>query len=255
MARWAGPSHRRPPILRCFRRCRWSSGTRSSTGLWATAARNSAVQCLHSRTHFPRTISGRSLPTFRLDCRGKLLSNNGNPRKPRGSSAAAGVPFSPAASEYEQRLRRHPFAGPFGTGSRHPPQGRRSQCAPASGPTLPRLEHRSSGPISSAVAAMDVLTYVGRAITPSHSFRRFNTRFLLSDGSNVFGEPMASEELEDVGWHPIGREALAAFRDVTRFMLARARCARGPRAARHRFFIGPRTAAASAFAARRFNTT
>ena len=72
------------------------------------------------------------------------------------------------------------------------------------------------------VAAMDLLTYVGRAITPSHSFRRFNTRFFLGDGRNVFGEPMASEELEDVGWHPIGREALASFRDVTRFMLARA---------------------------------
>src|SRR6516162_9014240 len=101
------------------------------------------------------------------------------------------------------------------------------------------------------VAAMDLLTYVSRAITPSHSFRRFNTRFFLSDGNNVFGEPMASEELEDVGWHPIGREALASFRDVTRFMLARARCARGPRAARHRSFIEPRTPAASAFAARR----
>jgi 8-oxo-dGTP pyrophosphatase MutT (NUDIX family) len=72
------------------------------------------------------------------------------------------------------------------------------------------------------IAAMDVLTYVGRAITPSHSFRRFNTRFFLGDGRNVFGEPVASEELEDVGWHPIGREALASFRDVTRFMLARA---------------------------------
>ena len=58
------------------------------------------------------------------------------------------------------------------------------------------------------VAAMDVLTYVGRAITPSHSARRFNTRFFLGDGSNVFGEPAATEELEDVGWHPIGREAL-----------------------------------------------
>jgi 8-oxo-dGTP pyrophosphatase MutT (NUDIX family) len=72
------------------------------------------------------------------------------------------------------------------------------------------------------MAAMDLLTYVGRAITPSHSFRRFNTRFFLGDDSNLFGAPMASEELEDVGWHPIGREALASFRDVTRFMLARA---------------------------------
>jgi 8-oxo-dGTP pyrophosphatase MutT (NUDIX family) len=72
------------------------------------------------------------------------------------------------------------------------------------------------------VAAMDVLTYVGRAITPSHSFRRFNTRFFLGDGRDVFGEPVASEELEDVGWHPMGCGALASFRDVTRFMLARA---------------------------------
>jgi len=72
------------------------------------------------------------------------------------------------------------------------------------------------------VAAMDVLTYVGRAITPSHSFRRFNTRFFLCDGTNVFGEPAASDELDDVGWHPVGHEAFASFRDVTRFMLARA---------------------------------
>ena len=57
------------------------------------------------------------------------------------------------------------------------------------------------------VAAMDALTYVGRAITPSHSARRFNTRFFLGDGGDVFGEPVASEELEDVGWHPIGRGA------------------------------------------------
>ena len=77
------------------------------------------------------------------------------------------------------------------------------------------------------VAAMDVLTYVGRAITPSHSTRRFNTRFFLGDGGNVFGEPAASEELEDVRWHPIGRPPLESFRDVTRFMLARAIALRG----------------------------
>lgn len=71
-------------------------------------------------------------------------------------------------------------------------------------------------------AAIDLLTYVGRAITPSHSSRRFNTRFFVGDGGDVFGEPAASEELEDVRWHPIGREPLESFRDVTRFMLARA---------------------------------
>ena len=72
-------------------------------------------------------------------------------------------------------------------------------------------------------AAMDLLTYVGRAITPSHSSRRFNTRFFLADGESVFGEPMTSTELEDVRWHPIGTGDLEdGLRDVTRFMLARA---------------------------------
>jgi 8-oxo-dGTP pyrophosphatase MutT (NUDIX family) len=81
-------------------------------------------------------------------------------------------------------------------------------------------------------AAMDLLTYVGRAITPSHSSRRFNTRFFLADGESVFGEPIASPELEDVRWHPIGTGDLEdGLRDVTRFMLARAIAMRGGTAA------------------------
>jgi len=71
-------------------------------------------------------------------------------------------------------------------------------------------------------AAIDVLTYVGRAITPTPVFRRFNTRFFVADASHVHGEPESSDELEDVGWHPIGRRPLAPFRDVTQFMLAQA---------------------------------
>ena len=96
----------------------------------------------------------------------------------------------------------------------------RAGGAPPHEPAVRPIEQAYLG--HGLVAAMDVLTYVGRAITPSHSFRRFNTRFFLCDGTNVFGEPAASDELEDVGWHPIGDEALASFRDVTRFMLARA---------------------------------
>jgi len=96
----------------------------------------------------------------------------------------------------------------------------RAGGAPPHEPAVRPIEQAYLG--RGLVAAMDVLTYVGRAITPSHSFRRFNTRFFLCDGTNVFGEPAASDELEDVGWHPIGGEALASFRDVTRFMLARA---------------------------------
>ncbi len=71
-------------------------------------------------------------------------------------------------------------------------------------------------------AALDVLAYVGRAITPTPVFRRFNTRFFLADGSAVFGDPVSTDELEDVGWHPIVRRPLAPFRDVSQFMLARA---------------------------------
>jgi len=72
------------------------------------------------------------------------------------------------------------------------------------------------------VAAFDVLAYVGRAITPARVFRRFNTRFFLGDGEAVFGEPQSTDELEDVHWHPIGRDKLEPLRDVSRFMLARA---------------------------------
>jgi 8-oxo-dGTP pyrophosphatase MutT (NUDIX family) len=76
-------------------------------------------------------------------------------------------------------------------------------------------------------AAIDRLQYVGRAITPSRSRRRFNTRFFLGDGGDVFGEPQASEELEDARWRRLESGLLDGFADVTRFMLARALALRG----------------------------
>jgi 8-oxo-dGTP pyrophosphatase MutT (NUDIX family) len=87
---------------------------------------------------------------------------------------------------------------------------------------------RSASPAAEAyaaagiVAGFDRLNYVGRAITPARVFRRFNTRFFLGDGKHVVGEPTATDELEDVRWHPIGRAPLEPFRDVSEFMLARA---------------------------------
>src|SRR5829696_6992098 len=92
---------------------------------------------------------------------------------------------------------------------------------------VPPMSHRLA-PIEAAYAgrsvdaAVDVLTYVGRAITPTPVFRRFNTRFFLADGEAVFGEPAPTDELEDAGWHPIARQPLSPFRDVSQFMLARA---------------------------------
>jgi 8-oxo-dGTP pyrophosphatase MutT (NUDIX family) len=98
--------------------------------------------------------------------------------------------------------------------------GKPAAAGPPSGPAETPIEraYREHG----LAAAMDRLAYVGRAITPSHSFRRFNTRFFLGDGGDVFGEPEASDELEDAGWRKIEQSMLDGFRDVTRFMLARA---------------------------------
>jgi 8-oxo-dGTP pyrophosphatase MutT (NUDIX family) len=99
--------------------------------------------------------------------------------------------------------------------------GRRVSDKPASaatGATGIEAAYAAAG----IAAAIDSLTYIGRAITPTRVFRRFNTRFFLADSSHVFGEPAASEELEDVGWHPVGHQPLAALRDVSQFMLARA---------------------------------
>jgi 8-oxo-dGTP pyrophosphatase MutT (NUDIX family) len=98
--------------------------------------------------------------------------------------------------------------------------GRRG-AAPATPPTaLTAIEAAYGG--AGITAAFDALAYVGRAITPTPVFRRFNTRFFVADGSDVVGEPASSDELEDVGWHPIARRPLVPFRDVTQFMLARA---------------------------------
>jgi 8-oxo-dGTP pyrophosphatase MutT (NUDIX family) len=111
-------------------------------------------------------------------------------------------------------------------GRREPAE--RPALAGAHGLTPPRLT-----PIEAAyaergiTASFDALTYVGRAITPTRVFRRFNTRFFLADASAVFGDPVSTDELEDVGWHPIGRRPLDPFRDVTQFMLARAMALRG----------------------------
>ncbi len=98
--------------------------------------------------------------------------------------------------------------------------GRPAERTTPSGPVRAPIEaaYRESG----LVAVMDQLIYVGRAITPSHSSRRFNTRFFLGDGGLACGEPVASPELEDAGWRRIEQAMLDDFRDVTRFMLARA---------------------------------
>jgi 8-oxo-dGTP pyrophosphatase MutT (NUDIX family) len=106
--------------------------------------------------------------------------------------------------------------------------GRRDAAASPAAPGLSAIETEYAE--RGITASFDVLTYVGRAITPTPVFRRFNTRFFLGDASAVFGDPVSTDELEDVGWHPIGRRSLEPFRDVTQFMLSQAIALREGRA-------------------------
>jgi 8-oxo-dGTP pyrophosphatase MutT (NUDIX family) len=94
----------------------------------------------------------------------------------------------------------------------------RKGTASRAGTTAPERAYAEAG----IVADFGLLTYIGRAITPSRVFRRFNTRFFVAEAEHVIGDPASSYELEDVGWHPVGRTPLAPFRDVSQFMLAQA---------------------------------
>lgn len=91
-------------------------------------------------------------------------------------------------------------------------------AAPGPGKTAIEQAYAAEG----VTAAFGQLTYIGRAITPARAPRRFNTRFFLADGGAVVGEPAPSEELEEAGWHAVGRVMREPLADVTQFMLARA---------------------------------
>ena len=67
------------------------------------------------------------------------------------------------------------------------------------------------------------LIYVGRAITPTSSPIRYDTRFFVANGEGLFGSLQDSEELSDTAWRPIAD----AFNDdsiaaVTKFALRQA---------------------------------
>jgi len=83
-------------------------------------------------------------------------------------------------------------------------------------------------PIEAAYAArrmvpdLGLLTYIGRAITPTASPMRFDTRFFLADGAFAVGGHADSAELDDVAWHSADPDADRSMSGVTRFMLSRA---------------------------------
>lgn len=65
-------------------------------------------------------------------------------------------------------------------------------------------------------AGMD---YVCRAITPTSSRRRYNTRFFLADGTDMVGTLVGNGELEDLAWRRVTEMAHLPIVDVTRFVL------------------------------------
>src|SRR5205085_11724052 len=62
--------------------------------------------------------------------------------------------------------------------------GRRAGAARTAEPAMTAIEAAYAA--HGIEAALDALTYVGRAITPTPVFRRFNTRFFIADGDHVF---------------------------------------------------------------------
>ena len=67
------------------------------------------------------------------------------------------------------------------------------------------------------------LDFIVRAVTPTHSPIRFDTRFFMANGQDVGGELTETNELEDIGWHSV-KHVLSHLNimDVTRFVLEEA---------------------------------
>jgi 8-oxo-dGTP pyrophosphatase MutT (NUDIX family) len=83
----------------------------------------------------------------------------------------------------------------------------------------------STSPLHAAYAAAKLrpaslqLDYILRAITPTRSPIRFNTRFFLADGMATSGKLQHTTELEDIGWRPAA-QALREYELMTVTRLA-----------------------------------
>ena len=91
------------------------------------------------------------------------------------------------------------------------------------------IEQNNQSPIHGAFAEAGLtpgahkLDYIARAITPTRSPIRFNTRFFLTGGDATFGDLHVSSELEDIGWRSVS-ETLNELKimSVTAFALEEA---------------------------------
>ena len=91
------------------------------------------------------------------------------------------------------------------------------------------FEPRRSNPATKAfqnaglIPAPAQLDYIVRAVTPTHSPIRFDTRFFLGDGNKSGGKLFETAELEEIGWHSLNHtlEQLNIMA-VTQFVLEEA---------------------------------
>lgn len=70
--------------------------------------------------------------------------------------------------------------------------------------------------------AFGALDFICRAITPTYSKRRYNTRFFLADGELAHGELGGSGELLDLGWRGLDELRTLGLVDVTQFVMREA---------------------------------
>ena len=83
-------------------------------------------------------------------------------------------------------------------------------------------ETREEAGVVLPAAIMSRIDFICRAITPTRSHRRYNTRFLLANGDEYGGMLAGDGELEDLGWRKLSMIAPLGLVDVTVFVLGEA---------------------------------
>ena len=74
------------------------------------------------------------------------------------------------------------------------------------------------------VPAPHHLRYLGRAITPAGSPKRFHARFFVAAFEHFSGSLIENGELLDLRWVPLAKSIDLPMLDVTEFMLAELQC-------------------------------
>lgn len=76
---------------------------------------------------------------------------------------------------------------------------------------------------SGIAPALDIMDYIGRAITPPFRHKRFDARFFMTDAEHIAGDlhniSEASGELLEIHWLPVSEAKLLELQGITLLML------------------------------------